>query len=124
MTRPTFIRVRLLKAVQELYAEQPVQPPVRAAILRVLAELPGLRHDDGVTTELADHSCVRVGIDSDRSGLPSREILIFDVRTGKLLGAEHVLTRTPGKLSVPIPCVISRAIYLNAGRTDELEPPE
>jgi hypothetical protein len=108
-----------LVAVGDLYLEQSVQPAVRAAILRIIAGLPGLRYD-GTTTDRAGRSGIGVSIDSDLSGLPTRYVMIFDPLTGQLLDSEEILTTTAGKLDVPIPSVVAYTVYLSSGRTDSL----
>lgn len=111
-----------LVAVSDLYREQPVIPAVRGAILRIIATLPGLRYD-GTTIDRAGRRGIGVSVDSNLSGLPTRYIMIFDPVTGQLLGSEQVLTTTAGKLDVPVPSLIACTVYLNSGRTDDLDLP-
>jgi hypothetical protein len=110
-----------LVAVGDLYGEQPVDPAIRAAVLRVIAALPGLRYD-GTATDRAGRTGIGVSVESDLSGLPTRYIMIFSPGTGQLLDSEQVLTTSAGKLGVPIPSVIAYTIYLSSGRTHTLQP--
>ncbi|MGH3402392.1 MAG: CU044_5270 family protein [Streptosporangiaceae bacterium] len=104
-------------AVSDLYNEQAVGPAIRAAVMRLVSTLPGLRFD-GTTTDRAGRRGIGVSIESDLSGLPTRYILIFDPDTGQLLDSEQVLTVSAGKLDVPIPSVIAYTVYLAAYRTE------
>jgi hypothetical protein len=104
--------VETLVAVTDLLREQVVGPAVRAALLEILSELPDIRYAGDVTDRAG-----RVGsaffIDSDRSGLPTRYVLIVDSE-GQFLSYEQILTRTAGKLGVSIPAVIGYEMYLVA----------
>lgn len=108
-----------LVAVQDAYQQMPLRPDVRAALLRYLARTPGLE----VTGNVADRAG-RLGLafslESDYSGLPTRYTLIIDPGNGRLLGSEEMLTRTAGKLNVPVPSVIGYTVYLEADYADEL----
>jgi hypothetical protein len=104
---------RVLKAVKELYDEQPVAPVVAAAALRIVADLPGLHLD-----ETAAEPGVRISLSSDEDDSSWRYVLVFDEDTGLLISSEEVLTRSTGHLANSVPCVVSRKIYLNAARTN------
>lgn len=108
--------VETIAAVTDLLREQVVGPEVRASLLQILSELPDIRYAGDVTDRVG-----RVGsaffIDSDRSGLPTRYVLIIDSE-GRFLGYEQILTRTAGKLGVSIPAVIGYEMYLVAEFTD------
>lgn len=104
----------VLVAIQDLYRQEPVPPPVQAAVLRILAGLPGLRYD-GRTTDRAGRPGVAVSLDSSLGGLPERTIMVLDPATGRLLDAEGVLTRSPGKLDVRVPAVAEYTVFLDAG---------
>lgn len=111
-----------LVAVSDLYNEQPVPPAIRAALLRIVANLPGLSYD-GMTTDRAGRKGIGVSLVS-ALGLPTRYIMIFDPVTGQLLDSEQVLTTSAGQLNVPIPAVISYTVYLRSDRTSHLAPPK
>jgi hypothetical protein len=109
-------------AVSDLYNEQPVGPELRAAILRLLATLPGLRYD-GTTVDRAGRNGFAISTESDLSGLPTEYLLVFDPATGQLLDSEQILNKSAGKLGVPIPSVIAYTVYLDSRRTNDLNTP-
>lgn len=90
--------------------QMPIEPRVRAAILRVLADAPGV----STVGRLADRKG-RTGVgfttDSAFSGLPTRYLLVFDPSDGELLGYEETLTTTAGKLNVRVPAVINYQVF-------------
>jgi hypothetical protein len=94
-----------LIAVTDLARERVLTPPIRAAVLRAVAALPGLTYD-GTVTDRAGRPGQAYSIESDYTGLPTRYTLIVDATTGVLLGFEQTLTTTAGKLDVKVPCVI------------------
>jgi hypothetical protein len=106
-----------LVAVQDAYAESPLAPPVRAALLRYVAATPGVVVT-GRVTDRAGRDGVAVSLDSDFSGLPTRYTLIIDPDDGRLLGSESMLTERAGKLDVPVPSVIAYTVLLSADFTD------
>lgn len=101
-------------SLHDIALEQPLPPPAESAALRVLAGSPGLI-DSGTVTDRAGRPGVAVSLDSAYSGLLTRHTLIFDPRTGRLLGDEETLIGDPGKLNVRTPAVISYTVYLSAG---------
>ena len=103
-------------AVQDAYADMPLEPAVRAAILRYVASTPGLVVT-GRVQDRAGRAGIAVSVTSHYSGLPTRYTLIFDENTGRLLGSEGTLTTTAGKLDVPIPSVIEYTVFLSAEYT-------
>ncbi|GII29399.1 CU044_5270 family protein [Planotetraspora mira] len=100
-------------AITDLIGERVLSAPERAAVLRVLATVPGLRYE-GTTTDRAGRTGKAFSLDSDHGGLPNRKTLIVDPATGRILDDEETLTETAGKLGVPIPSVISYTVYLAA----------
>jgi hypothetical protein len=102
-----------LEHVEMAYGEMPIPPKVRAALLRYVAETPDLQVD-GKVTDRAGRVGVAVSVETDDSGLPSRQMLIVDPNDGRLLGTEEMLTETAGKLNVPIPSVTSYTIFLDS----------
>ncbi|MEV1108063.1 CU044_5270 family protein [Micromonospora sp. NPDC049751] len=83
------------KAVGTLYARYVIPRATRAEILRVLADLPGLRWR-GQVTDRAGRAGVAVTYD-DREH-DAQSLLIFDADTGGLL-AHEMLTLTPVRLN-------------------------
>lgn len=106
-----------LVAITDLAREQPLPPPVRAAVLRYLAATPGLRLT-GAVDDRSGRPGLAVHLDTDHGGLPNRDTLIIDAVTGTLLGSEEMLTEDPGLLDVPIPSVISYTTYVDARYVD------
>jgi hypothetical protein len=106
----------VLTAVEDLYDEQAVSSPLRAALLRIIASLPGLRYD-GPAVDRAGRRGIAVSLTSRLPGLPTRYVLVIDPRHGEILGADQVLTQRAGALHVPIPSVVSYTLYLDARQT-------
>jgi hypothetical protein len=100
-------------AVTDLARERVLTPAERAAVLRVVAALPGLTYR-GEVADRAGRPGEAFSIDSAYSGLMTRYTLIVDPRGGGLLGFEEMLTRSAGKLNVAIPSVIGYESYLVA----------
>jgi len=112
--------VILFVALQELVAQQRLEPDLLATFYRLLAAEPNLR-SFGQVTDRAGRDGVVVGFDSDYSGLPARYELIVDPATGTPLGSEEILTTDPGKLDVDVPAVIGYAVYLAGGNVDDTQ---
>lgn len=55
--------------------------------------------------------------ESSRSGLPTRYTFIVNPSSGTIQGQEEMLTKTAGKLNVPVPSVIGYTVYLKAQHT-------
>ena len=49
--------------------------------------------------------------------------MIFDPAPRQHLDSEQILTKNAGGLHVPIPSVIAYTVYLDSGRTSQLQPP-
>ncbi len=114
----------LVAAVKDLRAQRAMTPALEAAVLRMLAAQPSIV-SLGTATDRLGRLVQAVALDSAASGLPTRHVLLFDPTTGELLGAEDILTKSAGKLGVPIPSVISYVIYVRDGlvRSDTTVPP-
>lgn len=106
-----------LVAATDLVAERVLAPAERAALLRVLARVPGLSYA-GRVTDRAGRAGVGFSLDSAFSGLPTRYTLIVDPATGRVLDYEETLTRTAGRLHVGVPSVIGYDVFLTADHTD------
>ncbi|MFC4070291.1 CU044_5270 family protein [Actinoplanes subglobosus] len=100
-------------AVTDLARERLLIPAVRASVLRIVAELPGLTYD-GTVTDRAGRTGAAFSVTTDDSGLPTRHTLVVDPATGALLGYEQMLTTDAGKLDVRVPAVIGYDAYLTA----------
>lgn len=110
--------------IRELYRRQVIPPDLRAALLRVLSETPGLvtlgRGHDRVGRRV-----VAVGFQSSSYGRPAASNFLFDPDTGVLVGYEEIVTATrinpdTGRdyLNVQTPAVVEYEAYLAAGRTN------
>ena len=108
-----------LQAVEHAYDDMPLSPEVRAAVLRYIADTPGIRLT-GRVTDRAGRPGLAFSLDSDYSGLPTRYTVIIASESGRLLGSEEMLTSTPGKLNVPVPSVIAYTAYLGGSYTSRL----
>ncbi|GAA3396661.1 CU044_5270 family protein [Cryptosporangium minutisporangium] len=93
-------------AVTDLCREQVLTPPQRAALLRSLATVPGLRAAGSVTDRSGRHGEAFL-LDSAYSGLPTQYTVIVDPANGRLLGWEQMLTKDAGRLNVRIPAVLT-----------------
>ncbi|HWS32557.1 MAG TPA: CU044_5270 family protein [Actinoplanes sp.] len=99
-----------LVAITDLARERVLSPAERAAVVRVLAGVPGIASTGAVTDRAGRHGAA-FSVVSDRSGLPTRYTLILDPADGRLLGYEQSLTTEAGKLDVIAPAVIGYEIY-------------
>ncbi len=97
--------------------QMPLEPSVRAALLRVLAAAPDVA-SVGDLEDRAGRPGVGFAVDSAFSGLPTRYLLIFGSENGRLLGYEEMLTSDAGKLNVRIPSVIQYQIFESARYVD------
>ncbi len=111
-------QAELLTAVKDLRAERWITPREQSALLAMLARQPDLI-SLGTAVDRLGRPVDAIAFDSAYSGLPTRYVLLFDPGTGTLLGSEDILTKTAGKLSVPIPSVISYMIYVRDGHVDD-----
>ncbi|MEU9510892.1 hypothetical protein AB0D32_31970 [Micromonospora sp. NPDC048170] len=122
----------IVGGIAMLYERQALTRPVRAAVLRLLAEQPGLLVRAGVTDRLH-----RSGLDvilpyTDGSGVPRRDILTIDASTGVLLAAYSTITgpiRTldprmgPDGEAVMLAEAASYRLYIDSRRTPTTRVP-
>ncbi|MEU1606000.1 hypothetical protein [Micromonospora matsumotoense] len=127
-TRPQDI----VGGIAMLYERHAPTRPVRAAVLRLLAEQPGLLAQTGV----ADRA-QRPGVDvilpyTDRSGVPRRDILTIDEHSGTLLAAYSVITGPippqdprlgPDATAVIVADAASYRLYVDSRRTPDTHTP-
>ncbi|MFF2662864.1 hypothetical protein ACFVUH_36605 [Kitasatospora sp. NPDC058032] len=103
------------QAVHDLLTARALTGGQRAAVLELIASLPGLELT-GTVTDRAGRVGVAYSASSKESGLPTRYTFIIDPGTGRVLAQEATLTETAGMLNVPIPSVTSYNVYLgNSG---------
>lgn len=100
----------LFVAVTDLYNESLPAAAVRSELLRLLAAQPDVV-SLGRRTDRAGRPVQVVAVDSNLTGLPTRQLLMFDPTTGALLANEEILTKDAGKLQVTVPSVISYRLY-------------
>lgn len=112
-----------LEAIAQAYRYMPIQPSVRAALLRYLANTPGIATVGEVTDRIGRQG-IGFTITSDYSGLATRYMLIIDPQTGRVLDYEATLIKDAGKLNVPIPSVISYTVFKEAHYVHQAGPAE
>ncbi len=101
----------VLRAIANLYRDTASSTPVRATMLRLLAQTPGLAVD-GQVTDRADRSGIAVSIDSDTPHLdPHIGVLLADEAT--------VLVKAPDSV-LPGADVRETVVYLDAVRVNQL----
>jgi hypothetical protein len=110
-----------LDAVEGVWSQQVVEPASQAALLRALADLPGLTYR-GEVADRAGRSGLAVTADTGRSGLRERYVLVLDAETGALLDAEVVALERADLPEDP-PLTISYTLFLDAHRTDATTGP-
>jgi hypothetical protein len=98
------------KSTMELYRAYTVPRPTRAEVLRILATVDGFVWR-GRTTDEAGREGVAISIDLADGSNTTRDVLIFDPRTGDLLAFEMVS---------PTPLGVTYVLFLAHDRTDTL----
>lgn len=63
--------------------------------------------------------CPAFSAESARGGLPTRYTFIVNPSSGMIMGEEEVLTKTAGRLNVPVPSVVGYTVYLEAQHTPD-----
>lgn len=94
--------------------QQPIPPPAEAAILRLLARIPGLINN-GTVIDRAGRRGIAISLDSAYSGAPTRYTLIFNPYTGQLLGEDDTVIRTAPALHLRPGSVISYFMITKTG---------
>jgi hypothetical protein len=113
---------RQFVAFTDLADDQPISPPVEAAMLRLLALTPAVGNS-GTVTDRSGRRGVAVSVDSDYTGVEISYTLVFDQSTGRLLESDQTLTGDPGKLDVPQGSVLAYTTYLASGYTTNTTSP-
>jgi hypothetical protein len=106
--------VKSFELVAQLLAQPSLRPGVRAALFEVASRIAGIE-DLGALTDPLGRRGQAVAINSDYSGARTRELLIFDPDTARMLASRIELldpvTFTGGR-------TISERILVAEGRTD------
>jgi hypothetical protein len=105
--------------VGDLLRQQTAPPPVRAALYKVAAAIPGVELV-GQVRDRAGREGVAVAMTSTYTGLKQRHILTFDPRSSALLGEETVLLEAVSWIDAKPPVVIGYATYLESGIVESL----
>lgn len=103
----------VVTAIADLLAERVLTPRERAAVLRVLADVPNLAFA-GTTQDRAGRPGEAYTVGTDASGLPSTVTFIVDPGTGVVLAHEIMLTTDAGHNNVRLPAVIRYDTYVTA----------
>jgi len=98
-----------LVAITDLLREQVLGPAQRAAVLRVLAGVPGLQYA-GETVDRADRRAEAFTLRSSHGGLRNDLTLVVDPATGRILDEVELLLEA-GKLNIKVPAVIGYTSY-------------
>lgn len=97
-----------------LAGTQPIAPLVEAAILRLVARIPGLVNS-GTVIDRDGRAGVAVSLASAYTGALISYTLIFDQSTGALLEADQTLAGNPGRLNVRPGSVLAYTTFLAWG---------
>ncbi|WP_435126161.1 CU044_5270 family protein [Micromonospora tulbaghiae] len=106
-----------VRAVADLYRAAAVDRDVRVAALRFLARTDGVLLRGEITDRLGRRG-LAVSVDSTTGD--TRDLLVFDQRTGWLLAHESMFLRRPEKLPVKVPAVFSYVLYLEQDRRPDM----
>jgi hypothetical protein len=101
-------------AIINLADRQQIPPAVQAAILRLLARIPGLINA-GTVTDRDGRPAVAVSLDSAYTGVMVSYTLILDQGTGRLLEADQTLIGDPNKLDVQQGSILAYTTFLASG---------
>ncbi|GAA2638814.1 hypothetical protein GCM10010399_85210 [Dactylosporangium fulvum] len=103
-------------AIADLVCDRVLGPAQRAALLRVLATVPGLTYA-GETTDRAGRKGAAFTLRNRHGGLLNDHTLVVDPASGRLLDSE-VLLLEQGKLDVRVPGIVRYELYLTSEFTD------
>lgn len=106
----------LVLTAAEMFRWHPLRSAQRAALIQVLADTDGLI-DRGEVTDRAGRRGRAVSVDTTSAGSSTRDILVFDPATGRLLDYEQVLLSRPNSSA---PVLLSYTLFLEATRVDSL----
>ncbi|RSM42199.1 hypothetical protein DMB66_54955 [Actinoplanes sp. ATCC 53533] len=104
--------------VQDLYGSRYVPLPARAAVLRMLAGIPGLAFHERVTDRLG-RTGLAISLDTDTRDAPAlRHRLTFDPETGQLLAYQQDLTAHEPDLKVPAGRIFYYRLFIDQHRSN------
>ncbi|WP_433047776.1 hypothetical protein [Dactylosporangium sp. CS-033363] len=109
-----------LQAVADMNRYHILDPAQRAAILRVLANDPGISFR-GIVTDRDGRTGAAYTADVTHDDGPVRDIAVIDEQTGRLLSYERVALLTPSADGRRSPTVLSYVLYLAEDWTDQLD---
>jgi hypothetical protein len=104
--------MEVLQAVADLYREQVLVPGQRAALLRVLASVPGLRYVGAAKDRTGRPGKAFTLVDSH--GVPTRYTMIIDADSGALLSFEQALIRDAAGRKVRTPAITEYEAYVDS----------
>lgn len=105
--------VLTLSAITDLLRERVLLPTERAAVLRLLGTIPGLRYS-GTAVDRAGRLGEALVLNTGRPALPTQHTVVVEPVEGTFLAYEEMLTEDPGALGVSIPAVLRYETYLGA----------
>jgi hypothetical protein len=121
--------------VSSLLSNAPIPPKVRAGLMRALAAQPGVQAIGRVTDPLDRQGVALAGGDrtvtvTAEHGAPkdeqgtyrSREVIVFDERTGALLSRQDVLTRPGGRYAEMKPGFIIEYTAVRSAQWTDTKP--
>lgn len=106
--------------VGQLWSQQVVTPQLQSALLRVLADQPGIAMA-GMTTDRAGREGVAVSTEIEQTHpiVPEmRYVLVFDQDTGMLLDYEQIALRA-GHFPIQAPATIGYYLWIGSGYTPD-----
>lgn len=98
--------------IGDLLREEPLPAPVRAALYRVAARIPGIRML-GLRRDAIGRPALAVALDDSYDG--TRDELLFDPRTAALLGESTVVVKPPPAFHVPPGSSRTGSTYIRSG---------
>ncbi len=104
--------------IDALYASYYLSRPVRAAALRVLADVAGLTYHQAAADRLG-----RIGVAVSLEHRNRRYTLILDPANGQLLASQQQLIAPHAYLPVPVGLVTNYTLFIDQGRPPDLNQP-
>lgn len=107
-------------AAGQLWRQQVVTPQLQSALLRVLAQQPGITVA-GTTTDRAGREGIAISTDIEQTNpiVPEMQsVLVLDPDSGMLLDYEQIVLQS-GSLPVHAPATIGYTVWLDSGYTPD-----